>query len=201
MMKKFIFCLCFLFIVAAIHAQHRKHGTMQNNNTGRLPFFERKGNTVVYHLYVVDTLVSYGGGKKRKAMAINGRIPAPVLEFTEGDTAEIWVHNHSHMETTIHWHGLILPNEQDGVPFLTTKPTEAGETHLYKFPIVQNGTYWYHSHSMLSQQIGLYGAFVIHPKNARKENSHTVLFSDWTNDDPDQVNRFFAQCKRLVCCP
>ncbi|PZP46964.1 MAG: copper oxidase, partial [Pseudopedobacter saltans] len=109
----------------------------------RKPFFEKKGNTVIYNLYVIDTLVSYDGGKKRKAMAINGQIPAPTLEFVEGETAEIWVHNLSHMETTLHWHGLILPNEQDGVPFLTTKPTESGESHLYKFPIVQNGTYWY----------------------------------------------------------
>lgn len=189
-MKKLVFFFCFSIIVGIVNAQHHHHGSISQSNRERLPFAEKKGNTMIYHLYVVDTLVSYDGGKKREAMAINGQIPAPVLEFTEGDTAEIWVHNLSHMETTIHWHGLILPNEQDGVPFLTTKPTEAGETHLYKFPIVQNGTYWYHSHSMLSQQVGLYGAFVIHPKNQPKENSYTVLFSDWTNDNPDQVNRF-----------
>jgi len=187
-MQKFVFFILLFFIVGNLQAQHHAH--MHTNDHHRLPFKTQKGNTVVYNLYVMDTLVQYSGGKKKHAMAINGQIPAPTLEFTEGDTAEIWVHNLSHMETTLHWHGLVLPNEQDGVPFLTTQPTEAGKSHLYKFPIVQNGTYWYHSHSMLSQQVGLYGAFVIHPKNAPKENQYTVLFSDWTNDNPDQVNRF-----------
>lgn len=189
-MKRILFLLGLTFLVGSIWAQHHKHVASSHNNTPPLPFKEIKGNTVIYNLYVTDTLVSYDGGKKRHAMALNGQIPAPVLEFTEGDTAEIWVHNNSHMETTLHWHGLVLPNEQDGVPFLTTKPTEPGESHLYKFPIVQNGTYWYHSHSMLSQQVGLYGAFIIYPKDVSRKNTHTVLFSDWTNDNPDQVNRF-----------
>lgn len=188
-MTKAFYSLFFVFIVFNTFAQHHgRHSIIKSDI--REPFFSKNGNTVIYHLYVIDTLVSYDGGKKRHAMAINGNIPAPTLAFTEGDTAEIWVHNMSHMETTLHWHGLILPNEQDGVPFLTTKPTEPGETHLYKFPIVQNGTYWYHSHSMLSQQLGLYGAFVIYPKNQKKDNDYTVLLSDWTNDNPDQVNRF-----------
>ena len=144
--------------------------------------------TVRYDLYVTDTLVNYSG-KSKKGIAINGSIPAPTLEFTEGDTAEIYVHNKMHHETSVHWHGLILPNEQDGVPYLTTAPTKPHSTHLYKFPIKQNGTYWYHSHTMLQEQVGMYGAFIIHKKNKPKEPEYTVLLSDWSDENPHQIER------------
>jgi len=98
-------------------AQHNNHFIAEM----RQPFLVREGNKIVYHLYVTDTIVNYTG-KKVKAVAINGSIPAPTLYFSEGDNAEIHVHNLMHMETSIHWHGLILPNEQDGVPYLTTAP-------------------------------------------------------------------------------
>ena len=144
--------------------------------------------TVRYDLHVTDTTVNYTG-KDRKGIAINGRIPAPTLYFTEGDTAEIYVHNHLHHETSIHWHGLILPNEQDGVPYLTTSPTKPHTTHLYKFPIKQSGTYWYHSHTMLQEQIGMYGAFIIYKKGENADNQHVTLFTDWTDENPDQIER------------
>jgi FtsP/CotA-like multicopper oxidase with cupredoxin domain len=144
--------------------------------------------TVRYDLHVTDTVVNYTG-KSRKGIAINGRIPAPTLEFTEGDTAEIYVHNHMHHETSIHWHGLILPNEQDGVPYLTTAPALPHATHLYKFPIKQSGTYWYHSHTMLQEQIGMYGAFIIHRINEVTSNQHTVLLTDWSDENPQQIER------------
>jgi FtsP/CotA-like multicopper oxidase with cupredoxin domain len=151
--------------------------------------------TIRYDLYVTDTVVNYTG-KKAKGVAINGQIPAPTLVFTEGDTAEIHVHNRMHMETSIHWHGLILPNEQDGVPYLTTAPIKAHSTHIYKFPIVQNGTYWYHSHTMLQEQSGMYGAFIIHKRNvpsslerAEGEVEQVILLSDWTNENPHQIQR------------
>jgi FtsP/CotA-like multicopper oxidase with cupredoxin domain len=82
------------------------------------------------------------------------------LYFTEGDTAEIYLHNMLKENTGLHWHGVILPNEHDGVPYLTTKPVKPGETHLYKFKISQNGTYWYHSHEALQEQIGMNGILV-----------------------------------------
>jgi len=118
------------------------------------------GKTVVYHLYVRDTIVNYTG-KTKHAIAINGSIPAPTLTFTEGDTAEIYLHNELKEETSLHWHGIILPNRYDGVPLLTTAPVMPGDVHLYKFKIVQNGTYWYHSHSALQEQVGLYGALIL----------------------------------------
>jgi FtsP/CotA-like multicopper oxidase with cupredoxin domain len=154
----------------------------------RQPFFTRIGNRAIYHLYISDTTVNYTG-KARPALAINGSIPAPTLNFTEGDTAEIYVHNTMMMETSIHWHGLILPNRYDGVSYLTTSPIKMGETHYYTFPIVQNGTYWYHSHTMMQQQSGLYGAIIIHKRAESPMKGYTLLLSDWTDENPDQVDR------------
>jgi CopA family copper-resistance protein len=138
-------------------------------------------------LYVGDTIVTYSG-KKAKALAINGQIPAPVLEFTEGDTAEIVVHNLLETETSIHWHGIILPNRFDGVPYLTTSPVKPGQCYTYRFALKQNGTYWYHSHTQLQEQSGLYGAFIIHPKKEPPQLEYTLLLSDWTDERPANVH-------------
>ncbi len=121
------------------------------------------GKTVRYDLYVTDTTVNYTG-KVKHAYAVNGTLPGPDLVFTEGDTAAIYVHNNAHDETSIHWHGVILPNEFDGVPYLTTSPIHPGSVHLYKFAVQQNGTYWYHSHSGLQEQAGIYGALIFHKR-------------------------------------
>ncbi len=179
-------CLLFLLVinVIAIKAQHMAVSSQDQ----RMPLLTRTGGKIVYHLYVTDTLVNYTG-KKAKGVAINGSIPAPTLYFTEGDSAEIHVHNLMHMETSIHWHGLILPNEQDGVPYLTTAPIKEHSTHIFRFPIVQQGTYWYHSHTMLQEQSGMYGAIVIQPKQYLPVNEEVVLLSDWTNENPNQVER------------
>lgn len=145
---------------------------------------------VRYDLYISDTVVNYTG-KSVKAIAINGQTPGPTLYFTEGDTAEIYVHNLMNVETSIHWHGLILPNEQDGVPYLTTEPIEPRRTHLYKFPLVQSGTYMYHSHTGLQEQSGLHGALIIYKKNKSQPTipEYVVLLSDWTNENPKEVLR------------
>ena len=156
---------------------------------------EHAGKIVRYDLHVADTLVNYTG-KQVNAIAVNGTIPMPTLYFTEGDSAVIYVHNHLKVQTSIHWHGLILPNQHDGVPYLTTQPIEPGETHLYTFRLVQNGTYWYHSHSRLQEQSGMYGALIIHkrksdpswrPVDALPE--YTLVLSDWTNEKPFEVHR------------
>ncbi|TWI85509.1 FtsP/CotA-like multicopper oxidase with cupredoxin domain [Lacibacter cauensis] len=176
--------LLFLAGALPVYAQHN----MQKSISVKEPFVTRTGNKIVYHLYVTDTTVNYTG-KKAKGVAINGSIPAPTLYFMEGDTAEIHVHNTMHMETSIHWHGLILPNEQDGVPYLTTAPIKGHSTHVFRFPIVQHGTYWYHSHTMLQEQSGMYGAIVIHEKDKQPVAEEVVLLSDWTNENPNQVER------------
>jgi FtsP/CotA-like multicopper oxidase with cupredoxin domain len=153
-----------------------------------LEYFLYPQKTVRYDLHVKDTVVNFTE-KKKKAIAINGQIPAPKLEFTEGDTALIYLHNHLHHETSLHWHGLILPNEQDGVPHLTTAPIKPNTTHIYKFPIKQKGTYWYHSHTMLQEQIGMYGAFIIQEKNKPPIHEYTLLLSDWSDENPHQIER------------
>lgn len=187
-MKKFILLILFLLPVVSAIAQHSGMKMEAAGQSKHLPFFTKTGNREIYHLYINDTTVNYTG-KQRPAMAINGSIPAPELEFTEGDTAEIYVHNEMMMETSIHWHGLILPNRYDGVSYLTTTPIKAGETHLFKFPLVQHGTYWYHSHTMTQEQSGLYGAFIIHEKQPSPLKEYTLLLSDWTDENPEQVQR------------
>lgn len=164
-----------------------QHG-MNGNDDARKPFVSRKGGRVIYHLYVADTMVNFTG-RKAAAIAINDSIPAPTLYFTEGDTAEIHVHNTMHMETSVHWHGLILPNEQDGVSYLTTAPIMAMSEHVFEFPLVQHGTYWYHSHTMLQEQSGMYGAIVIQPRQPLNNPEKVVLLSDWINESPNQVER------------
>lgn len=151
-----------------------------------LPVFAQK--VVRYDLFVTDTVVNYTG-KAVHAIAINGQIPAPALYFTEGDTAVIYVHNKMKEETSVHWHGIILPNEQDGVPYLTTAPIKGNTIHLYKFPVKQSGTYWYHSHSKLQEQSGMYGAFIIYKKDEVKMPEYTMVLSDWTNSKPSEVHR------------
>lgn len=151
---------------------------------------------VRYELYVKDTIVNYTG-KSKRAIAVNGQIPMPTLTFTEGDTAEIYVHNLLKEPTSLHWHGLFLPNREDGVPYLTQMPIEPGATHLYRFPVIQHGTHWYHSHSGLQEQIGMYGSFVMLKRaddNTRRpgiDNLPTlpVILSEWTDMNPENVHR------------
>ncbi|MCZ4244094.1 multicopper oxidase domain-containing protein [Pedobacter punctiformis] len=147
-----------------------------------------KSRTVRYDLYVKDTTVNFSG-KPRMAMAINGLIPGPALVFTEGDTAEVYVHNLMDMETSIHWHGVFLPNNMDGVPYLTQMPIKPHSTYVYKFPVIQNGTYWYHSHTMLQEQSGLYGALIFNKKNEPKIPAIPVVLSDWTDMNPKEADR------------
>ena len=151
---------------------------------------------VRYDLYVRDTIVNFTG-KPKRAIAVNGQIPMPTLTFTEGDNAEIYVHNELNEDTSLHWHGLMLPNQYDGVPNLTQMPIKPHTTYLYKFPIIQNGTHWYHSHTGLQEQIGMYGNFVM----LKKPNDKTfrkgiddlptipIILSEWTDIKPDNVHR------------
>lgn len=144
--------------------------------------------TVVYHLYIRDTIVNFGK-KQKRAIAVNGQIPMPTLTFTQGDTAEIWVHNELNEETSLHWHGLFLPNKMDGVPFLTQMPIKPHSTYLYKYPIVQHGTHWYHSHSKLQEQIGMYGAFIMNKRKEWDIPTIPVMLSEWTDIKPEEVHR------------
>lgn len=144
--------------------------------------------TVRYDLYVTDSMVNYTG-KKRKGIAVNGSIPAPTLVFTIGDTALIYVHNNADEPTGVHWHGVQLPNRMDGVPFLTQHPIPPHTTYIYKFPVVQSGTYWYHSHFSLQEQIGLYGALIFNKRTEPDIPTIPVVLSDWSDMKPKEINR------------
>ncbi|NGM65000.1 multicopper oxidase domain-containing protein [Sphingobacterium sp. SGR-19] len=154
---------------------------------------------VRYDLYVTDTMVNYSG-KTKHAIAVNGQIPMPTLTFTEGDTAEIVLHNQLKETTSLHWHGVQLPNREDGVPFLTQMPIPPGETYIYRFPVKQNGTYWYHSHSGFQEQIGMYGSLIFLKRNGDTTSRKgiddiptiPIVLSEWTDLHPHNVQRMLA---------
>lgn len=156
----------------------------------------RAQKVVRYDLYIKDTVVDFGG-KEKRAIAVNGQIPMPTLTFTEGDTAEIYVHNELNEKTALHWHGLFLPNKEDGVPYLTQMPIEPHTTYLYRFPIIQTGTHWYHSHYELQEQIGMYGSFIMlkrptdptFRKGIDDLPAIPIVTSEWTNYNPKNVHR------------
>lgn len=152
------------------------------------PGLAYKPKLVRYDLFVKDTIVNYTG-KAKHAIAINGTIPGPTLNFTEGDTAAVYVHNMMDKETSIHWHGVFLPNKFDGVPYLTQMPIKPRETYLYKFPVIQNGTYWYHSHTGLQEQSGMYGALIFNKRNEPDMPVIPVVLSEWTDTNPKEVHR------------
>lgn len=153
-------------------------------------------NVVRYDLTIKDTIVNFSG-KEKRAIAVNEQIPMPTLTFTEGDIAEIVVHNKLKESTSLHWHGLFLPNKEDGVPYLTQMPIKPNETFTYRFPIIQSGTHWYHSHSGLQEQIGMYGSMVL----LKKKDDPTfrkgiddlpevpIILSEWTDIKPENVQR------------
>ena len=164
--------------------------------TKRGPVVKTISKTVRYDLYVRDTIVNFSG-KEKRAIAVNGQIPMPTLTFTEGDIAEIYVHNELDEETSMHWHGLFLPNQYDGVPNLTQMPIKPHTTHLYTFPIIQHGTHWYHSHTGLQEQIGMYGSFIMNKiaedvtfrKGIDDLPTVPIILSEWTDMKPENVHR------------
>ena len=145
-------------------------------------------DTIVHNLVLRQETVNKAG-KEVIGMTVNGGIPGPTLRFEEGSYAVIYVKNEMDVETSIHWHGLLLPNFYDGVPYLTTPPIEPGHTQKYEFPLKQAGTYWYHSHTMLQEQSGVYGSFVIEPKEETLDYDKelVMVLSDWTNENPMSV--------------
>ena len=135
-------------------------------------------------------------GKQKTATVINGSLPAPVLRWQEGKPATIRVTNHLAEDSSVHWHGMILPSNMDGVPNLSFPGIRPGETFTYRFDVRQNGTYWYHSHSGFQEQTGVYGAIVIDPAAPDPvafDREHVVVLSDWSDAKPERV---FARLKK-----
>ncbi|HBX65127.1 MAG TPA: copper resistance protein CopA, partial [Balneolaceae bacterium] len=129
-------------------------------------------------------------GKKSKAIGINGKVPSPLIRLKEGEEVLLRVTNKLDEDTSIHWHGIILPFQMDGVPGVSFDGIKPGETFEYKYPVKQNGTYWYHSHSKLQEQLGHYGPMIIDPANedpVEFDREYPVILSDWTFESPYKV--------------
>ncbi|WP_319370682.1 multicopper oxidase domain-containing protein [uncultured Ilyobacter sp.] len=142
---------------------------------------------VEYEIDIAYTEVNFTGTPV-EAMTLNGGIPGPTLEFTEGDVLRVTFNNYMDVETSIHWHGLLVPNDQDGVPYLNTPPILPGTSFTYEIPLIQSGTYWYHSHTGLQEQRGVYGSIVIHPKDKKEAmTEYVVVLSDWTDESPEKI--------------
>ena len=138
-----------------------------------------------FELFIGETPVNITGNP-RTAMTINGGIPGPLLRWREGDTVTLRVKNRLKETTSIHWHGILLPANMDGVPGLSFHGIEPGGVYVYQFQVRQNGTYWYHSHSGLQEQSGVYGPLVIdakEPEPFEYDRDHVVMLTDWTDED------------------
>ena len=147
------------------------------------------------HLHIGQLPVNFTG-KPRTAITVNQSLPAPVLRWREGETVDLHVHNALRDVSSIHWHGLLLPANMDGVPGLSFDGIAPGGSHHYRFELKQSGTYWYHSHSMFQEQAGLYGAIVIDPLQPppyRVDREHVLLLSDWTDLDGAALFRRMKQ--------
>ncbi len=153
--------------------------------TGSAP--ELRGSE--FDLIVAETPVNFTG-RPRMATTVNGSIPGPTLRWKEGDTVTIRVTNRMHRATSVHWHGMLVPYQMDGTPGLSFTGIAPGETFTYRFKVRQAGTFWYHSHSGMQEQTGMYGAIIVDPAHGhtvQAAGDHVVLLSDWMDQDPMRV--------------
>ncbi|MFZ5601344.1 MAG: copper resistance system multicopper oxidase, partial [Pseudomonadota bacterium] len=136
-------------------------------------------------------------GQPATATTVNGGLPGPILRWKQGDTVTLRVTNQLAQHSSVHWHGIILPTEMDGVPGMSFDGIHPGQTFEYRFKVQQSGTYWYHSHSHMQEQTGLYGAIVIDPAESdpvQADRDYVVMLSDWSDDDPEDVH---ARLKKM----
>jgi CopA family copper-resistance protein len=149
----------------------------------------RVGGERIADLVIARTPFGFGG-RNGSAVTINGTVPGPILRFREGETVTLRVTNRLDEDTSIHWHGILLPSDQDGVPGVSFPGIRPGETFTYRYRVRQSGTYWYHSHSSLQEQLGQYGPLVLDPPGRDPfsyDREHVVVLSDWTFQDPHRV--------------
>jgi CopA family copper-resistance protein len=152
-------------------------------------------NGTNFDLTIANTAVNFTG-KQRDATTVNGLFPGPTLRMKEGTAVTIKVTNLLDEPTSIHWHGLLLPFDMDGVPGISFPGIEPGETFVYRFKVQQSGTYWYHSHSKFQEQTGLFGSIIIDPQGAdsiRSDRDYVLMLNDWTDQNPEWVFRRLKQ--------
>lgn len=137
-------------------------------------------------VFNIDQMTAAPFGVPTEAIGINGSIPGPEIRYTEGDTFRTQINNRLDTPATIHWHGMVVPNYMDGVPFITQYPLQPGHSVFIEYPIRQAGTYWYHSHYKFQEQRGLSGPLVIEEKRPDHDYDHdvTIFLSDWLNQSP-----------------
>ena len=155
----------------------------------------RVGGDKVGELVIARTPLEFGG-QRGSAVTINGTVPGPLLRFKEGETVTLRVTNRLDEDTSIHWHGLLVPSDMDGVPGISFPGIKPGETFTYRYPVRQSGTYWYHSHSAFQEQQGHYAPMIIDPAGrdpVAHDREHVVMLSDWTFGDP---HRMFLNLKK-----
>ncbi len=148
-----------------------------------------------FELTIGETPVNFTG-RVRPAVTVNGSLPAPILRWREGDAVTLTVANTLAEDTSIHWHGILLSANMDGVPGLSFRGIPPGESYEYRFEVCQSGTYWYHSHSAFQEQSGLYGPLVIEPREPEPfayDRDYVVMLSDWTDEPPERV---FSKLKK-----
>ena len=165
-------------------------------NWGARPLFGETGHhtpdtlTENHFDLTIDYLPVNFTGKRRLATAVNGSAPGPTLRWREGETVTLAVTNRLRETASIHWHAIRLPSNMDGVPGLSFPGIMPNETFVYKIPVVQNGTYWYHSHSRFQEQTGLAGAIIIEPRDqdlVTFDREYVVLLMDWTDTNPETL--------------
>ncbi len=163
-------------------------GLAQTGLTGLEPT-RRVGNRVEYDIEIARTPIEVAG-ERASAITMNGTVPGPLIRLQEGEEAVLRYHNALEEDTSIHWHGLLIPNQFDGVPEVNYPGVPPGETFEVRFPVRQYGTYWYHSHSGVQEQLGQYGPLLIDPAGPEPrdyDRELVVVLSDWTFEDPNQI--------------
>ncbi|MEE2608071.1 MAG: multicopper oxidase domain-containing protein, partial [Pseudomonadota bacterium] len=143
---------------------------------------------IVDYKFDITTIPTNINGEPVEALAIANQIPAPTIRANIGDTLRVTFNNYLGVTTSVHWHGVLLPASEDGVPYLNTQPVSPGGSHTFEFPILHAGTYWYHSHTDLQIQKGIYGALVF--SDLSKDSVYqdeVVIFSDWTDEEAETV--------------
>jgi FtsP/CotA-like multicopper oxidase with cupredoxin domain len=144
----------------------------------------------------VDQLPVNYTGAQRLATAVNGQVPGPLLRWREGDAVTLRVSNRLAVRSSIHWHGVLVPADMDGVPGVSFAGIAPGQSFVYRFTVKQHGTYWYHAHSRFQEQVGLHGPIIIEPRDGERdrcERDYVVLLTDWTDADPERI---YATLKR-----
>lgn len=185
--RQFLLSASALGVLAALETLAPGYAWASNGKPDLLP--TRKGKDDIFHLTIKRETIEVDG-IRTQAVTINGTVPGPLLRLQEGRNAVIHVKNELDEDTSIHWHGLILPYQMDGVPGVTFPGIKAGETFTYRFPVTQAGTYWYHSHSGLQEQLGHYAPIVIEPAGKdlyQFDRDYVVVLSDWTFKNPTKL--------------